>query len=164
MPQGSHLREKRSLEKWDCLQKNKCHLVPADFLQRSVGLFRACVNNLMENSRREAAHVILTLPASRQDIKCFPSQQSVVGSQDASNINNPEKDDFALGRGWWAGGISPERSFLLLPLGSWSETPGYGTSETAKPGSRLSQMHPATASRCRAAEVGWERRGTQAVC
>lgn len=48
------------------LQKNKCHLVPADFLEASVGLLWAYVKNLVESSRRKTAHGGLTLPSGRQ--------------------------------------------------------------------------------------------------
>lgn len=100
--------------------------MPADFLQRSVGLFRACVNNSMENSRREAAHVILTLPASSQVIliKCFPSEQSVTGGQEASVTTQKNKTSLwapgegSLGRWDFFWETTPPAASAVLLRGS----------------------------------------------
>lgn len=82
----------------ETVQKNKCHLVSADLLQRSVGCF--CVNNLMENSRRGRSPCEPDLASQQTGYKMFPLY-AVAGSQGASVTTHGKKSHSSLGS--WGG-------------------------------------------------------------
>ena len=107
----------------------------ANFLQRFVGLF--CVNNLMENSRRGRSPYDLTLPASRQVIKCFLSKLWLgVRMPQSQPTEIKHRTLGSWGGTAWGSCVDFFRETIgpRCPQRVWMETPGCGASEIAKPG------------------------------
>lgn len=141
----------------ETVQKNKCHLVSSDFLQRFVGCF--CVNNLMENSRRGCSPCEPDLASQQTGYKMFPLY-AVAGSQGASVTTQGKKSHSSLGS--WVGTICggagvcvecfPGRPFVCAaPRRFLLDTPGCGASEMAEARSSL----PLTQGSLGAPAVGW---------
>lgn len=124
----------------ETVQKNKCHLVSSDFLQRFVGCF--CVNNLMENSRRGCSPCEPDLASQQTGYKMFPLY-AVAGSQGASVTTQGKKSHSSLGS--WVGTICggagvcvecfPGRPFVCAaPGGSCWTLQGVAPLRWLKPG------------------------------